>query len=118
MLLHTITPGEASKTRAVKQQIEDWMIHSHCGRDTCLVALGGGVVGDLTGFVAATFMRGVPYVQVATTLLAMVDSAIGGKTGVDTHMGKNLIGAFFNPILVVCDVVCLATLPTRELVQG
>jgi 3-dehydroquinate synthetase len=94
------------------------MLAEGCGRDTCVVALGGGVVGDLAGFVAATYMRGVPVVQVPTTLLAMVDAAIGGKTAVDTPHGKNLIGAFHQPARVVIDVSFLATLPARHRSNG
>eukprot|EP01116_Phalansterium_solitarium_P017376 TRINITY_DN4263_c0_g1_i1.p1 TRINITY_DN4263_c0_g1~~TRINITY_DN4263_c0_g1_i1.p1 ORF type:complete len:1532 (-),score=617.73 TRINITY_DN4263_c0_g1_i1:193-4788(-) len=117
-LLTTIEPGEASKTRATKERLEDWMLEHACTRDTCLIAVGGGVVGDLVGFVAATYMRGIPVVQVPTTLLAMVDSSIGGKTAVDTEAGKNLIGAFHHPAVVFIDTSFLKTLPLRELSNG
>ena len=117
-LFYAVPPGEASKDRAVKERIEDWMLSQLCNRDTCVLALGGGVVGDLAGFVAATFMRGVPFAQVPTTLLAMTDSSIGGKTGVDTPAGKNLVGAFHQPVRVYADLATLATLPRRELVNG
>jgi len=94
------------------------LLESACGRDTCLIALGGGVVGDLAGFVAATYMRGIPVVQVPTSLLAMVDAAVGGKTGVDTVHGKNLIGAFHQPARVYIDLAFLTTLPRRHLCNG
>jgi 3-dehydroquinate synthase len=110
--------GEASKTRRVRDEIEDGMIELGAGRDTALVALGGGVVGDITGFVAATFNRGVPYVQIPTTLVGMVDSAIGGKTGINHPAGKNLIGAFHHPSAVYIDVDYLKTLPPRHFSSG
>lgn len=94
------------------------MLENECNRDTVLVALGGGVVGDLGGFVAATYMRGIPFVQVPTSILAMVDSSIGGKTGIDTPAGKNMIGAFHKPLAVIIDVEVLKTLPLRELSNG
>src|SRR5512143_3233293 len=111
ILTRRIPPGESSKTRAEWSALSDWLLAEGCGRDTTIVALGGGVVGDLAGFVAATYMRGIPFVQVPTTLLAMVSAALGGKTGVDTPAGKNLIGAFPRPALVVIDPTVLATLP-------
>jgi len=117
-LLKVVPAGEASKCRSVKAGIEDWMLEQRCHRDTCVVALGGGVVGDLAGFVAATYMRGVPVVQVPTSMLACVDSSIGGKTGIDSPAGKNLIGAFHQPRRVYIDLSTLATLPQRELVNG
>jgi 3-dehydroquinate synthase len=110
--------GEASKSRRVRDEIEDGIIRLGAGRDTVLVALGGGVVGDLTGFVAATFTRGIPYVQVPTTLIGMVDSAIGGKTGINHPAGKNLIGAFHQPAAVYIDVDYLKTLPDRHFNSG
>jgi 3-dehydroquinate synthase len=94
------------------------MLAKGYGRDSAVIALGGGVVGDLAGFVAATFMRGIPFVQVPTSLMAMVDASIGGKTGVDTYAGKNLVGAFHFPAAVVVDPQVLATLPLRELRAG
>eukprot|EP01137_Pigoraptor_chileana_P019149 Opistho-2@79762 len=120
ILLHTkiIPPGEPHKNRATKESIEDWMLTVQCNRDTCVVALGGGVVGDLTGFVAATYLRGVPFVQIPTTLLAMVDSSIGGKTGLDTVHGKNLIGSFHQPAAIYMDLDILATLPERQFSNG
>jgi 3-dehydroquinate synthase len=110
--------GEAAKTRATWARLTDEMLALGCGRDTTIVALGGGVVGDLAGFVAATYMRGVPVIQVPTTLLAMIDAAIGGKTAVDTPAGKNLVGAFHPPAAVIADPSALATLPPRELRAG
>ena len=117
-LLKTVPAGEASKCRAVKASIEDWMLENRCLRDSCLIAVGGGVVGDLCGFVAATYMRGVKFVQVPTSLLAMTDSAIGGKTGIDVPSGKNLVGAFMQPKAVYTDLAFLQTLPLRELCNG
>ncbi len=106
--------GERSKTRETWSGLTDRLLAAGFGRDTGIVALGGGVVGDLAGFVAATLARGVPLVQVPTTLLAMVDASIGGKTGVDTPMGKNLVGAFHPPVAVLTDPEVLRTLPERE----
>jgi 3-dehydroquinate synthase len=106
-----IPAGEAHKTRESWARLTDQMLAAGCGRDTTVVALGGGVVGDLAGFVAATYMRGVPVVQCPTSLLAMIDASVGGKTGVDTAAGKNLVGAFHPPAVVLIDVETLATLP-------
>jgi len=114
----TVSAGEASKTRDMWARLTDQMLGKGCGRDSAVVALGGGVVGDLAGFVAATFMRGIPVVQVPTTLVAMVDASIGGKTAVDTFAGKNLVGAFHPPAAVLIDPQLLATLPLRELRAG
>jgi 3-dehydroquinate synthase len=116
--LFTIPAGEIHKTRETWSLLTDEMISRGLGRDTTVVALGGGVVGDIAGFVAATFLRGVPVVQVPTTLLAMVDASVGGKTGVDTPGGKNLVGAFHPPSLVVADPQTLATLPVTQLRTG
>ncbi|KAL2916141.1 3-dehydroquinate dehydratase (3-dehydroquinase) [Polyrhizophydium stewartii] len=113
-----IPAGEVHKTRETKAAIEDWLLAQSCTRDSCLLALGGGVLGDLVGFVAATFMRGVPVVQIPTTLLAMVDSSVGGKTAIDTPHGKNLVGAFHQPRRIFIDILYLATLPRREFVNG
>src|SRR3569833_2843734 len=118
LLTYAIPPGEASKGRETKAEIEDWMLSHQCTRDTVIIALGGGVIGDMIGYVAATFMRGVRFVQVPTTLLAMVDSSIGGKTAIDTPMGKNLIGAFWQPSRVYIDLAFLDTLPEREFING
>ena len=120
LLTYEVPPGESSKSRETKNDIEDWLLHQSppCGRDTVIIALGGGVVGDLTGFVAATYMRGVRFVQVPTTLLAMVDSSIGGKTAIDTPLGKNLIGAIWQPERIYIDLDFLGSLPRRELING
>jgi len=118
LLTYTVPPGESSKTRETKAQIEDFLLRNECTRDTLIIAMGGGVIGDMIGFVAATFMRGVRFVQVPTTLLAMVDSSIGGKTAVDTPLGKNLIGAFWQPERVYIDLTFLETLPEREFING
>lgn len=142
-LSRVIPPGEQSKSREMKAQLEDFLLSHRSTRDTVILALGGGVVGDLVGFVAANFMRGVRYCQIPTTLLAMVDSAVGGKvrrgrrkswgvswdageradqpvrqTAIDTPMGKNLIGAFYQPEYVFIDASFLETLPRREFVNG
>ena len=113
-----IAAGEAAKTRETWGDVTDRMLASGFGRDTTVVAIGGGVVCDLAGFVAATYMRGVPVVQVPTTLLAMIDASIGGKTGVDTPAGKNLVGAFHQPALVVVDPQTLTTLPANHFRAG
>ncbi|KDQ51853.1 hypothetical protein JAAARDRAFT_163255 [Jaapia argillacea MUCL 33604] len=113
-----IPPGETSKSREGKAQIEDFLLLNKCTRDTVMLALGGGVIGDLVGFVAATFMRGVRLCQIPTTLLAMVDSSVGGKTAIDTPHGKNLIGAFWQPEYTFIDAAFLETLPTREFSNG
>lgn len=110
--------GEAFKTWESLNQIFDALLSNGCDRRTVLFALGGGVVGDMTGFAAATFMRGVPFVQVPTTLLAQVDSSVGGKTAINHPLGKNMIGAFYQPRKVVCDLSTLNTLPDRELSAG
>jgi 3-dehydroquinate synthase len=114
----TFPAGEASKSRDTWAQLTDELLQRGFGRDTGIVALGGGVTGDLAGFVAATYMRGVPYVQVPTTLLAMVDASVGGKTGVDTPSGKNLVGAFHHPNAVIADPLVLDSLPPRALRAG
>jgi 3-dehydroquinate synthase len=111
-------PGEASKTRETWSALTDALLDAGCGRDTTIVALGGGVTGDLAGFVAATYLRGVPYIQVPTSLLAMIDSSIGGKTGLDTPHGKNLVGAFHRPAAVIADPELLRTLPAEHVRAG
>jgi 3-dehydroquinate synthase len=110
----TFPAGEASKSREQWARLTDALLADGFGRDSGLIALGGGVAGDLAGFVAATFMRGLPYLQVPTSLLAMLDASVGGKTGVDTPEGKNLIGAFHPPAAVVADPRALSTLPDRD----
>ncbi len=110
--------GEEHKNWTTLNLIFDALLQNRCDRKTVLFALGGGVVGDMTGFAAASFMRGVPFVQVPTTLLAQVDSSVGGKTAINHPLGKNMIGAFYQPQLVVCDPATLASLPPRELSAG
>jgi 3-dehydroquinate synthase len=117
LTLH-LPDGEAHKDWVTLNQIFDALLGHACDRKTVLFALGGGVVGDMTGFAAASFMRGVPFVQVPTTLLAQVDSSVGGKTAINHPMGKNMIGAFYQPQRVVCDLGVLKTLPDRELSAG
>jgi len=116
--LFAFAAGEASKTRETWASLSDRLLHRQFGRDCGVIALGGGVVGDVAGFVAATYLRGVPCVQAPTTLLAMIDSSIGGKTGVDVPGGKNLVGAFHQPRLVVADLDLLGTLPASQLAAG
>lgn len=110
--------GEAQKNLQVYQQTMDFLLGARHNRSTCLIALGGGVVGDLCGFVAATFQRGVDFVQIPTTLLAQVDSSVGGKTAVNHPQGKNMIGAFHQPVAVLADTATLSTLPSREYAAG
>ena len=116
--LFTFPAGEASKIRKSWSRLSDELFAAGFGRDCCTVALGGGVTGDLAGFVAATFMRGVPVVQVPTSVVAMVDASVGGKTGVDAKAGKNLIGAFHPPRLVAADPDYIATLPREQRAEG
>jgi 3-dehydroquinate synthase len=116
--LAVVPPGERSKSLSQARTLYDAALAAGLDRRSCFIALGGGVVGDLAGFVAATYMRGVPFAQLPTTLLAQVDSSVGGKTGVDLPQGKNLVGAFHQPCLVVADVRTLATLPRREVRAG
>ena len=118
--VHTVVlpDGEAHKDWQTLNQIFDGLLAHGCDRKTVLFALGGGVVGDMTGFAAACYMRGVPFVQVPTTLLAQVDSSVGGKTAINHPLGKNMIGAFYQPQLVVCDLASLDSLPAREVSAG
>jgi 3-dehydroquinate synthase len=118
--VHTVElpDGEAFKTWENLNLIFDALLANACDRKTVLFALGGGVVGDMTGFAAASYMRGVPFVQVPTTLLAQVDSSVGGKTAINHPLGKNMIGAFYQPLKVICDLDTLSTLPDRELSAG
>lgn len=118
--VHTVVlpDGEEYKTWQTLNLIFDALLGKDCDRKTVLFALGGGVVGDMTGFAAASYMRGVPFVQVPTTLLSQVDSSVGGKTGINHPLGKNMVGAFYQPLLVVCDLDTLRTLPAREVSAG
>ena len=113
-----IPAGEAHKTLDQWRAVLDWLVERHAERGEFLLALGGGVVGDLAGFAAATYLRGVPLVHIPTSLLAQVDSSIGGKVGVDLPQGKNLVGAFYPPRLVLADPALLLTLPRRQFVEG
>ncbi|GHO84337.1 3-dehydroquinate synthase [Dictyobacter formicarum] len=116
--VYTIPAGEGSKSQQQLSAIYDWLLEQHAERREALVALGGGVVGDLVGYAAATYLRGVPLIQVPTSLLAQVDSAIGGKTGINHPRGKNLIGAFYHPRLVLADPATLLSLPERSRTEG
>lgn len=116
--IFSIEPGEVSKSRQIKQILENNLFSNNFGRDSLLIALGGGVIGDITGFLASTYCRGIPYIQVPTSLLAMVDSSIGGKTGVNTPYGKNMIGAFNPPEEVWIDTDFLKTLPVQQWTVG
>jgi len=110
--------GEAYKNSETLNLIYDALLQNRCERSTTLIALGGGVIGDLTGYAAATYLRGVPFIQIPTTLLSQVDSSVGGKTGVNHPLGKNMIGAFYQPQLVLADIDTLQTLPSREFSAG
>jgi 3-dehydroquinate synthase len=113
-----VPDGEQAKSWQTLNRVFDALLKARCGRDTLIVALGGGVIGDLAGFAAAVYQRGVPFVQVPTTLLAQVDSSVGGKTAINHALGKNMIGAFHQPRAVISDVATLDTLPERELRSG
>ena len=117
-LLLTVPAGEKAKSQLHKTRLEETMLRKGIDRKALVLALGGGVVGDLAGFVAATYMRGIPYIQIPTTLLAMVDSSIGGKTGINSAHGKNVIGAFWQPRAVYADLDTIRELPRRELACG
>merc|ERR550532_29615 len=118
-LLHVFFQhGEKSKTRETKCMVEDYMFEHKCQRDSCIIALGGGVVGDLAGFVAGTYMRGIPVVQVPTSTMAMMDSSVGGKTAINVPAGKNLIGVFNQPRIIFADPDLLKTLSRREVAEG
>ncbi len=110
--------GEVHKTLEVLNRVYTALLEARCDRQTTMLALGGGVIGDMAGFAAATYQRGVPFIQVPTTLLAQVDSSVGGKTGVNHPLGKNMIGAFYQPRAVIIDTDTLKTLPDRELSAG
>ncbi len=113
-----IPEGESSKSLRQAEMVYDRMLEMNCDRKSMLIALGGGVVGDLTGFIAATYQRGISFVQIPTTLLSQVDSSVGGKTGVNHPRGKNMIGAFHQPKLVIVDIDTLETLPPKEFRAG
>ncbi|MCF8186885.1 MAG: 3-dehydroquinate synthase [Sulfuritalea sp.] len=110
--------GEAYKNTETLNTIYDVLLQNRCERSTTLIALGGGVIGDLTGYATATYLRGVPFIQIPTTLLSQVDSSVGGKTGINHPLGKNMIGAFYQPQLVLADIDTLQTLPPREFSAG
>lgn len=116
--LFSFPAGEEYKTRKTKEALEDQLLEHKFGRECCVIALGGGVVGDLAGFLAATYCRGVPLLSIPTTLLGMVDAGLGGKTGVNTPFGKNLIGAFHHPLALLIDPSFLSSLPEREWRNG
>ena len=116
--LITLPAGETAKSLRSVQSCYDQLAEHRLERNSFIMALGGGVIGDLAGFVAATYLRGIPFLQVPTTLLAQVDSSVGGKTGVNLRAGKNLVGAFYQPQLVLCDLDALKTLPKREYISG
>ncbi|MDA8561989.1 3-dehydroquinate synthase, partial [Gammaproteobacteria bacterium] len=117
-LIISVPPGEFSKSREKKQYIENEMMIHGCDRSSVILSFGGGVVGDLSGFVASTYMRGVSYIQIPTTFLAMVDSSIGGKTAINTDFGKNLVGSFWYPALTLIDIDFLSTLSQEHLING
>ena len=110
--------GEGTKSYERLQQTHEWMLEHNVHRNSVVFAVGGGVIGDLAGYAASTVLRGVPYVQIPTTLLSQVDSSVGGKTGINTRYGKNLVGAFYQPEAVIADIETLKTLPKRELLAG
>jgi 3-dehydroquinate synthetase len=110
--------GEEYKNSATLNLVYDELLKNRCERSTPLIALGGGVIGDMTGYAAATYLRGVPFIQIPTTLLAQVDSSVGGKTGINHPLGKNMIGAFYQPQMVLADTNTLNTLPDKELSAG
>ncbi len=116
--IFVLPPGEKTKSYENLIKLHHWMLDHTIHRNSVVIAIGGGVIGDLAGFAAATILRGVPFVQVPTTLLSQVDSSVGGKTGINTDHGKNLIGNFYQPSVVVADVAVLKTLPRREILAG
>lgn len=116
--IHTLPAGEATKSFQRLEEVCGWMLENGLNRDSVVIAVGGGVIGDLAGFCSSVVMRGVSFVQVPTTLLSQVDSSVGGKTGINTRQGKNLVGSFYQPSAVVADIETLQTLPQRELLAG
>lgn len=117
-LILALPAGEQTKSFKQVEKISSWLLDKGVSRDSVIFAVGGGVIGDLAGFCAATILRGIPYVQVPTTLLAQVDSSVGGKTGINMPQGKNLVGSFYQPIAVIADIETLKTLPPREIMAG
>jgi len=115
---YLIPSGEVHKTLATVEQVWSFLLNEHFHRDTVIVALGGGMLGDIAGFTAACYLRGVPFIQIPTTLLAQIDASIGAKTGVNHPLGKNVIGAFYAPVMVLADLQLLSTLPQREFCAG
>ena len=113
-----LSGGEPTKSWDHLQSVTDWLLENHVDRKSVLFVMGGGVVGDLGGFAASVTLRGIPFVQIPTTLLAQVDSSVGGKTGINAAQGKNLVGSFYQPIAVLCDTDTLKTLPPREMAAG
>jgi 3-dehydroquinate synthase len=116
--IKSVQGGEPTKSWGHLQSVTDWLLENKVDRKSVLLVMGGGVVGDLGGFAASVTLRGIPFIQIPTTLLAQVDSSVGGKTGINTAQGKNLVGAFYQPIAVLCDTDTLKTLPPRELMAG
>jgi len=116
--IYTLNPGEGSKSLHTIEKITSWILEKGASRDSMVFAVGGGVVGDIAGFCASITLRGLPYIQIPTTLLSQVDSSVGGKTGVNTSHGKNLLGTFYQPAAVIVDTDTLKTLPKRELLAG
>lgn len=114
----SLPDGEQTKSFEHYERLQGWLLNHGISRDSVIFAVGGGVIGDLVGFAASTILRGVPYIQVPTTLLSQVDSAVGGKTGINTKFGKNLVGTFYQPAAVITDVECLKTLPERQMQAG
>lgn len=115
---HVMNDGEEHKNYSYAESFFSWLLESGCSRRSCIIAIGGGVVGDFAGFIASCYMRGVPLVHIPTTLLAMVDSSIGGKVAVNISVGKNIVGAFYQPEMIISDVSFLNTLPEKELKNG
>ncbi len=117
-IVFSMPSGEESKSRQMKEKIEDFLLENSVDRNSVIIALGGGVISDISGFVASTYKRGIPYINVPTTLLAMVDASIGGKTGINTRHGKNLLGTVWHPEAVISDIDLLKGLPKEELISG
>ncbi len=116
--IFTLEPGEATKSFDQTEKLCSWLLQNGVNRKSLIIAVGGGVVGDLAGFCATVILRGIPFIQVPTTLLAQVDSSVGGKTGINTKLGKNMVGSFYQPTAVIADTETLKTLPPRELLAG